>query len=162
MGIERRGKRTRNLMEHPSENGGIYRWSEILRCLLDGKNTHIASWTNTVSQRKIGNIEHLSPQSKVYISKTITKSPTHPLTMDGVGASKGFFKRDLGNLKFGAKFNSCEWWRNVCLFMLDWTRWLNNMSETFWNLPRSKQKEFDWRSVEIREIKDIETMFCDL
>ena len=122
----------------------IYSWSKILWCLPNGKNIHNASRTKTVSQCQNRNIEHMPPQGKVHFSKFVIKPPTHPLTMDDVGASNGFFKKGGEIWKLAPKINS---WRMMqCLFVYVG---LNNdvkRRETLWNSQKSIPKTLteDW------------------
>ena len=128
-------------MEYPSKNKRIYCWSKVLRCLPNRKNTHNASRTKRVSKCQIRNIEHLSTQGKVQFSKFVIKPPTHPLKMDDVGASNGFFKIRVGKfeklrqnqqLKYDAMFVYLCWTQSVTC---------KNMRETLWNSQKIQTKK---------------------
>ena len=127
-------------MEYPSENGSIYSWSKILWCLPNGKNIHNASRTKRVSQCQNRNIEHMPPQGKVHFSKFVIKPPTHPLTMDDVGASNGFKKR-VGKFK---KLRQNQQLKYDAMFVyLCWTQSVTckNMRETLWNSQKIQTKK---------------------
>ena len=132
-------------MEYLSKTKRIYCWSKVLRCLPDQKNTHNASRTKRVSKCQNGNIEHLLPQGKVHFSKFVIKPPTHPLTMDDVGASNGFFLKKGGEIwKLAPKINS---WRMMqCLFVYVGLNNNVNWRETSWNSQRIHTKTLteDW------------------
>ena len=94
-------------MEHCSKNGSVHCRSEILWRLFNWKDLHYVSRTKDISQHSIWNTEQVSSQVKVYISKNLTKSPTHHVW----GIARVFLK-GRGNFlcfeiwKLAPKFNS--------------------------------------------------------